>query len=43
LSNVAWELRRELQLAQDTGQPRNDPAAMKLWGRQYEKGWEPRV
>jgi predicted dehydrogenase len=43
LSNVAWELRRELQLAQDTGQPRNDPDAMKLWGRQYEKGWEPRV
>ena len=43
LSNVAWELGRELQLDSATGQPRNDPDAMKLWGRQYEKGWEPRV
>ena len=24
-----------------SGQPQNDPDAMKLWGRQYEKGWEP--
>ena len=43
LSNVAWELGRELQLDPSSGQPKNDPDAMKLWGRQYEKGWEPRV
>ena len=43
LSNVAWELGRELQLDPISGQPKNDPDAMKIWGRQYEKGWEPRV
>jgi predicted dehydrogenase len=43
LSNVAWDLGRELQLDGSTGQPRNDQEAMKRWGRQYEKGWEPRV
>jgi hypothetical protein len=43
LSNVAWDLGRELHLDASTGQPRNDQDAMKRWGRQYEKGWEPRV
>jgi hypothetical protein len=43
LSNVAWELGRKLQLDPGTGQPRKVSEAMKLWGRQYEKGWEPRV
>ena len=25
------------------GRVQNDPDAMKMWGREYEKGWEPRV
>jgi hypothetical protein len=43
LSNVAWEVGRELKIDTSTGQPQNDSDAMKLWGRQYEKGWEPKV
>jgi hypothetical protein len=43
LSNVAWELGRELQLDSTSGKPQNDPDAMKMWGRQYEKGWEPSI
>jgi predicted dehydrogenase len=43
LSNVAWEVRRELHLDSGTGHIQNDAEAMKLWGREYAKGWEPRV
>jgi predicted dehydrogenase len=43
LSNVAWEVNRELHLDQKDGKIQNDPAAMKMWGREYEKGWEPHV
>ena len=43
LSNVAWEVNRELHLDTKDGQVQNDPAAMKLWGREYEKGWAPHV
>jgi predicted dehydrogenase len=41
LSNVAWEVNRELQLDTTDGKIQNDAAAMKLWGRDYEKGWAP--
>jgi hypothetical protein len=41
LSNVAWEVNRELQLDTADGKVQNDSAAMKLWGRDYEKGWAP--
>jgi predicted dehydrogenase len=41
LSNVAWEVNRELKLDTANGKILNDAAAMKLWGREYEKGWEP--
>ncbi len=43
LSNIAWEVNRELHLDQKDGKIQNDPAAMKMWGREYEKGWEPHV
>jgi predicted dehydrogenase len=43
LSNVAWEVNRELHLDPKDGQIREDPEAMKLWGREYEKGWAPHV
>ena len=42
-SNIAWRVNRELRLDNKTGHILNDPEAMKLWGRDYEKGWEPTV
>ena len=43
ISNIAWRVNRELQLDARNGQIQNDSAAMKMWGREYEKGWEPRL
>jgi predicted dehydrogenase len=43
LSNVAWEVNRELKLDPANGHIIGDAEAMKMWGREYEKGWEPRV
>ena len=43
LSNIAWETNRELHLDPQNGRIQDDPAAMKLWRREYEKGWEPHV
>ena len=43
LSNIAWEVNRELQLSPRDAHIQGDPAAMKLWGREYEKGWEPKI
>jgi predicted dehydrogenase len=43
LSNIAWEVQRELQLDPQDAHIQNDPEAMKLWTREYEKGWEPHV
>jgi predicted dehydrogenase len=43
LSNIAWEVNRELHLDTTSGHVQNDPDAMKLWGRDYEDGWAPHV
>ncbi|MGC1687595.1 MAG: Gfo/Idh/MocA family oxidoreductase [Candidatus Acidiferrales bacterium] len=43
LSNIAWEVRRELHLDMKDGRIQGDPEAMKMWGREYEKGWAPHV
>jgi predicted dehydrogenase len=43
LANVSWMVNRELTLDTTNGHIKNDPEAMKLWGRDYEKGWEPKV
>jgi len=43
LSNVAWEVNRELQLDPTDGKVLHDTEAMKGWGRDYEKGWAPHV
>jgi predicted dehydrogenase len=43
LSNVAWKLNRGLKLDPTDGKVVNDAEAMKYWGREYEKGWEPKV
>jgi predicted dehydrogenase len=43
LSNIAWEVNRELHLDSRDGKIQSDPEAMKLWTRDYEPGWEPHV
>lgn len=43
LSNVAWKLGRPLKLDTTSAHVLNDPEAMKYWGRQYEKGWAPKI
>jgi predicted dehydrogenase len=43
LSNVAWEVNRELQLDATDGKVLHDSEAMKMWGRDYEKGWAPHL
>jgi predicted dehydrogenase len=43
LSNVAWEVNRELCLDTKTGKIEDDAHVMKYWGREYEKGWAPHL
>jgi predicted dehydrogenase len=43
LSNIAWEVNRELQLDTQNGKVQHDADAMKSWGREYEKGWAPHI
>jgi hypothetical protein len=43
LSNVAWEVNCELQLDTSNAHILNNAEAMKYWGREYEKGWEPHL
>jgi predicted dehydrogenase len=43
LSNIAWEINRELKLDPANGRVLDDPEAMKGWDREYEKGWAPKV
>jgi predicted dehydrogenase len=43
LSNIAWEVNRVLEIDTANGHIQNDPQAMKMWGREYEKGWAPHL
>ena len=43
LSNIAWEVNRELHLDTTDGRIQNDAEAMKMWSREYQPGWEPRL
>jgi predicted dehydrogenase len=43
LSNIAWEVNRELKLDTKDGKVEGDAEAMKMWGREYEKGWAPHL
>ena len=43
LTNVAWEVNRELVLDPKDGKILHDAEAMKGWGREYEKGWAPHI
>jgi predicted dehydrogenase len=43
LGNIAWRVGRELHCDPANGHIQDDSKAMKLWRREYEKGWEPKV
>ena len=43
LANVAWEVDRVLHIDPTTAKVQNDAQAMKLWDRDYEKGWAPHL
>ncbi len=43
VGNIAILTGRTLTIDQNNGRIMNDPSAMKLWGREYEPGWEPRI
>ena len=43
LSNVAWEVNRELRLDTRDGKIQNDAEAMKSWARDYQEGWAPHL
>ena len=43
LANISYFMNRELEIDTITGHVKNDSEAMKLWGREYQKGWEPKV
>jgi len=43
LSNIAWEVNRELAVDPTDGKILNDAEAMKMWGREYENGWAPHL
>ena len=43
LGNIAWRMGRELHCDPANGHILQDDEAMKLWDREYEPGWEPKV
>jgi hypothetical protein len=43
VSNIAWEVNRELHLDTKDGWIQGDAEAIKMWGREYEMGWAPKV
>jgi predicted dehydrogenase len=43
MSNIAYQLKRDLKVDGATGKFVNDPQATALRTRTYEKGWEPKV
>lgn len=43
LSNIAWKVGRTLNLDPANGHILKDKKAMKLWRREYEPGWEPKI
>src|SRR5260370_35561640 len=43
LSNIAWEVNRELHLDTKDGRVLDDAEARKMWEREYQKCWEPHV
>lgn len=43
LSNIAWKVNRALHLDTADGKIQGDAEAMKMWNREYQPGWAPRV
>jgi hypothetical protein len=43
LSNIAWQLNRELKLDPSNGHVVGDPKAQQMRTREYEKGWEVKI
>jgi predicted dehydrogenase len=43
LGNIAQRTTGVLHLDTKNGRPIDNPEAMKLWAREYEKGWKPKV
>jgi len=43
LSNIAYDVKRELRVDPKDGKILDDSEAMKGWNREYEKGWAPKV
>jgi predicted dehydrogenase len=43
LGNIAYRVGRTLTCDPKNGHIMNDPEAMKLWSREYEKGWQVKV
>jgi len=43
LSNIAWRVGRDLKIDPSNGHIIGDKEAQKLWSREYEKGWEPKI
>ena len=43
LGNIAWRVGRDLKIDPTNGHIIGDSEAKKLWSRQYEKGWEPKI
>ncbi len=43
LANIAWKTNRVLNLDTADGKIKGDAEAMKMWDREYEPGWEPKV
>lgn len=43
LGNMAYRTRSTLQVDPETGKPQDNADALKLWGREYAKGWTPTV
>ena len=43
LGNIAHRVNRVLTTSEKDGHILGDDEAMKLWSREYRKGWEPKV
>jgi predicted dehydrogenase len=43
LGNISQRTGRALKVDPNNGRILNDKEAMKLWSREYEKGWEPKI
>jgi predicted dehydrogenase len=43
LGNISWRVGRDLNIDPKNGHIIGDFEAQKLWGREYEKGWEPKI